>query len=173
MFWKWYHFFQSFFDFSWKVFLEFCRFRYSNFAYDFFPGLYEFLKKRTTLVLHSRYLLIFQVSIRNQSESIGLYSGIYRKRDWNLFSCHLNMFQMIDPQFDPCSGGGSVGVDPEGAHPPNFAQSKSYLWVGIWRSIRLDHLESVNDHFSEMSGNPSVLIPVRTSQTGTINYTNS
>ena len=26
------------------------------------------------------------------------------------------------------SGGGSVGVDPEGAHPPNFAQSKFYLW---------------------------------------------
>ena len=49
-----------------------------------------------------RYLSIFQVSIRNQSESIGLYSGIYRKRDWNLFSCHLNMFQMIDPQFDLC-----------------------------------------------------------------------
>ena len=55
MFWKWYHFFQSFSDFSWKVFLEFCRFRYSNFAYDFFPGLYEFLKKRTTLTQRSRY----------------------------------------------------------------------------------------------------------------------
>ena len=55
MFWKWYNFFQSFSDFSWKVFLEFCRFRYSNFAYDFFPGLYEFLKKTQTLTPHSRY----------------------------------------------------------------------------------------------------------------------
>ena len=35
------------------------------------------------------------------------------------------------------SGGGSVGVDPEGAHPPNFAQSKFWLWSTLnhsrWR----------------------------------------
>ena len=44
------------------------------------------------------------------------------------------------------SGGGSVGVDPEGAHPPNFAQSKSYLCATLnhsrWAWIVLPHRPS-------------------------------
>ena len=48
-------FFRVFNYFSRVALLEFCRFRYSEFAYDFIPSLYEYSKKGASLTHHSRY----------------------------------------------------------------------------------------------------------------------
>ena len=48
-------FFRVFNYFSRVALLEFCRFRYSEFAYDFIPSLYEYSKKEASLTHHSRY----------------------------------------------------------------------------------------------------------------------
>ena len=50
-------FFRVFNYFSRVALLEFCRFRYSEFAYDFIPSLYEYSKKGASLTHHSRYII--------------------------------------------------------------------------------------------------------------------